>query len=226
MTFVIAEPFLCYCGSGGLRGGERIPKLFCRKEGIQAITGTTPPGRSPTRTSTPPGSPLPATVPWTTPIQVGVPKTGFPGRSPGAGCSGEHRHLDRGEKGSPHEDFGKIPAVCVMDAGNNGVVILAKHMLPPRKAGCSFRVLKRMPPSSRSKSTSSGRPGTATCGSHKELGGRVLQGARPPTRQFVARHQGITGSVACMPRMKAAASALGHGQDAPQPTHSWPVPAP
>jgi sulfide:quinone oxidoreductase len=30
-----------------------------------------------------------------------------------------------------------MPAVCVMDAGNNGVIILADKMLPPRKHGCS-----------------------------------------------------------------------------------------
>jgi sulfide:quinone oxidoreductase len=28
-----------------------------------------------------------------------------------------------------------MKAICVMDAGNNGVMILADHMLPPRKHG-------------------------------------------------------------------------------------------
>jgi len=41
----------------------------------------------------------------------------------------------RGEQLPAHEEFGDMPAVCVMDAGNNGVVILADKMLPPRKHG-------------------------------------------------------------------------------------------
>ena len=36
---------------------------------------------------------------------------------------------------SKQEEFGDIPAVCIMDAGNNGVLILADKMLPPRKHG-------------------------------------------------------------------------------------------
>lgn len=41
----------------------------------------------------------------------------------------------RGEEPSKEENFGDILAVCIMDAGNNGVVILADRMLPPRKHG-------------------------------------------------------------------------------------------
>src|SRR5271169_5406658 len=41
----------------------------------------------------------------------------------------------RGEPLSSHKEFGEMAAVCMMDAGNNGVLILADHMLPPRKAG-------------------------------------------------------------------------------------------
>ena len=40
----------------------------------------------------------------------------------------------RGEEPTKRKEFGDIPAVCVMDAGNNGVIILADKMLPPRKA--------------------------------------------------------------------------------------------
>ena len=41
----------------------------------------------------------------------------------------------RGEAADRAQAFGDIPAVCVMDAGNNGVIILADKMLPPRKHG-------------------------------------------------------------------------------------------
>jgi sulfide:quinone oxidoreductase len=41
----------------------------------------------------------------------------------------------RGQEPTKRESFGDIPAVCIMDAGNNGVVILADRMLPPRKHG-------------------------------------------------------------------------------------------
>jgi sulfide:quinone oxidoreductase len=41
----------------------------------------------------------------------------------------------RGEQPHAHKAFGEIPAVCVLDAGNNGVLILADRMLPPRKHG-------------------------------------------------------------------------------------------
>jgi sulfide:quinone oxidoreductase len=41
----------------------------------------------------------------------------------------------RGERPEEAKAFADIPAVCVLDAGNNGVIILADKMLPPRKHG-------------------------------------------------------------------------------------------
>jgi hypothetical protein len=48
-----------------------------------------------------------------------------------------------------------------MDAGNNGVMILADRMLPPRKAGVPIPGPQAHAGSSPSRSTSCGRPGTA-----------------------------------------------------------------
>ena len=39
LTFVTAEPFLGHFGIGGLPGGEKMLKMFLRKEGITAVTG-------------------------------------------------------------------------------------------------------------------------------------------------------------------------------------------
>ncbi len=74
-------------------------------------------------------------VPWQTPTPVGVPKTGFPTEQQAHVAAKNIAAQIRGEIPVEHKKFGEIPAVCVMDAGNNGVIILADHMLPPRKHG-------------------------------------------------------------------------------------------
>jgi NADH dehydrogenase FAD-containing subunit len=74
-------------------------------------------------------------VPWQTPTPVGVPKTGFPTEQQAHVAARNIAAQIRGEQPQNHKAFGEIPAVCVMDAGNNGVIILADHMLPPRKHG-------------------------------------------------------------------------------------------
>lgn len=74
-------------------------------------------------------------VPWTTSIPVGIPKTGFPTEAQAAVAAENIAAQVRGERPRREKAFGDIPAVCVMDAGNNGVVILADRMLPPRKHG-------------------------------------------------------------------------------------------
>jgi sulfide:quinone oxidoreductase len=74
-------------------------------------------------------------APWQTPTPVGIPKTGFPTEVM-AGVAAENIAAQvRGETPTVGKAFGDIKAVCVMDAGNNGVVILADKMLPPRKHG-------------------------------------------------------------------------------------------
>ena len=72
-------------------------------------------------------------VPWTTAVPVGVPKTGFPTEVQAHVAATNIASQVLGGEPTRTKSFGDIPAVCVMDAGNNGVMILADKMLPPRK---------------------------------------------------------------------------------------------
>ena len=62
-----------------------------------------------------------------------VTKTGFPTEIQAHTAAKNVASLVKGEPLEAHEEFGEIPAVCVMDAGNNGVLILADHLFEPRK---------------------------------------------------------------------------------------------
>lgn len=73
------------------------------------------------------------TAPWVTANVVGVPKTGFPAETMARVAAANIASQVRGEMPGKEQNFGDIPAVCIMDAGNNGVVLLADRMLPPRK---------------------------------------------------------------------------------------------
>lgn len=74
-------------------------------------------------------------VPWTTGVPVGIPKTGFPTEVQAHVAARNIASQILGGEPIDRKSFGDIPAVCVMDAGNNGVVILADKMLPPRETG-------------------------------------------------------------------------------------------
>lgn len=74
-------------------------------------------------------------VPWQTAHAVGIPKTGLPTEQMAHVAARNIVAQVRGEEPQSHKAFGDIPAVCVLDAGNNGVLILADKMLPPRKHG-------------------------------------------------------------------------------------------
>ncbi len=74
-------------------------------------------------------------APWQSANAVGVPKTGFPAETMARVAATNIVSQIRGQEPSREENFAEIPAMCIMDAGNNGVVILADRMLPPRKHG-------------------------------------------------------------------------------------------
>jgi NADH dehydrogenase FAD-containing subunit len=73
-------------------------------------------------------------VPWQTAVPIGIPKTGFPTESMAKVAARNIAAAIKGEPPASHKDFGDMAAVCMLDAGANGVMILADHMLPPRKA--------------------------------------------------------------------------------------------
>ena len=74
-------------------------------------------------------------VPWTTAVPVGVPGTGFPPEAQAHVAASNIAAQVRGGEPDRHDELGDLPAVCVLDAGTNGVVMLADRMLPPRKHG-------------------------------------------------------------------------------------------
>ncbi len=74
-------------------------------------------------------------VPWQTANPVGIPKTGFPTETMAHVAARNIASDIQGKPISEHKRFDDIRAVCVMDAGNNGVIILADKMMPPRKHG-------------------------------------------------------------------------------------------
>jgi sulfide:quinone oxidoreductase len=74
-------------------------------------------------------------APWQTAVPTGIPKTGYPTEVQAHTAARNIAAQIRGERPEHSKPFGDIAAVCVMDAGNNGVIILADKMLPPRKRG-------------------------------------------------------------------------------------------
>jgi len=185
LTFLTAEPFVGHFGIGGLPGGEKLLKMFLKKEGITAQTGVAfeevggdyvkltdgskvpfayamvvPPflgqdviravpnltddkGYIPVqdtyRSKAYPeiyaaGIAAQVPVPWQTSVPIGIPKTGFPTESMAKIAARNVAAAIKGEQPVAHKDFAEMAAVCMMDAGTNGVLILADHMLPPRKA--------------------------------------------------------------------------------------------
>ena len=75
------------------------------------------------------------TVPWTTAVPVGVPRTGFPTEIRAHVAATNVAAQYRRKPSTAHKEFGDIPAICVMDAGNSGVLILATRCCRPARPG-------------------------------------------------------------------------------------------
>ncbi len=66
-------------------------------------------------------------------VPFGVPKTGFPTEVSAKIAVKNIINSIKGSKDLVKRDWGKIPAVCVMDAGHKEVIILGDHLFKPRK---------------------------------------------------------------------------------------------
>lgn len=73
-------------------------------------------------------SPFPDTA-----APFGIPKTGFPSDVQGKIVAKNITHMINGSSELETMAFGKIPAVCIMDAGRKEVWILASSLFKPRK---------------------------------------------------------------------------------------------
>jgi len=63
----------------------------------------------------------------------GVPKTGYPSDVTGKIAAKNILRLIKGEEKLIEKDWGKIPALCVMDAGHKEVYLFANHLFKPRQ---------------------------------------------------------------------------------------------
>ncbi len=72
-------------------------------------------------------SPFPKTA-----APYGIPKTGFPSEVQGKIVAQNITSALKGETKRKSLKFGRIPAICIMDAGDKEVFILASHLFRPR----------------------------------------------------------------------------------------------
>jgi len=77
--------------------------------------------------------PVPVPVPWQASVPIGTRKTGLPTESMAKIAARDVAAAIMGEAQVAHKDFADMAAVWMMNAGDNGVLILADHMLRPRK---------------------------------------------------------------------------------------------
>lgn len=71
----------------------------------------------------------PKTVPF------GAPKTGYPSDETGKIVAENIIRVEKGEGKLKEKEWGKIPGLCVMDAGKKEVIIISDHLFKPRNFG-------------------------------------------------------------------------------------------
>ena len=161
LTYVTNEPFLGHFGIGGIPHGQAVLGMFLKKEKIAAYTNTSLEyvDKSSIRTTDGKDHPFKyamvrptyqtdkyddiyavgiaagVSAPWATPTPIGIPKTRLPTEAMAHTAVSNIAAQIKGEPALLEKDFADMFALCVLDAGNNGVIILADKMLPPRKHG-------------------------------------------------------------------------------------------
>lgn len=72
-------------------------------------------------------------IPFKTDIPLGMPKTGYPADESGKAAAENIARLINGKTELKEKAMGKIPGLCIMDAGRKEVIILSNSLLKPRK---------------------------------------------------------------------------------------------
>jgi sulfide:quinone oxidoreductase len=66
-------------------------------------------------------------------VPFNSPKTGYPSDETGKIVAENILRVERGEEKLVKKAWGKIPGICIMDAGKKEVIILSDHLFKPRK---------------------------------------------------------------------------------------------
>ena len=72
-------------------------------------------------------------VPFKTRVPMGMPKTGYPADETAKTAAHNIVNLIKGNNKLEKKPLGKIPGLCIMDAGKKEVIILSDSLLKPRK---------------------------------------------------------------------------------------------